>query len=76
MASLSGRLPARLRLRFLALFSSCWYGHCCSYEQELFVGQVVGLKTLLAKAVGIVFSVSAGLPCGKASRVVFSSLAG
>jgi len=28
--------------------------------------KVVGLHTLLAKAVGIVFSVSAGLPCGKA----------
>ena len=26
---------------------------------------VVGVKTLLAKSVGIVFSVAAGLPCGK-----------
>ena len=34
--------------------------HVCPFVK------VVGLHTLLAKAVGIVFSVSAGLPCGKA----------
>lgn len=33
---------------------------------------VVGLKTLLAKAVGIVFSVSAGLPCGKEGPMIHS----
>ena len=33
---------------------------------------VVGLHTLLAKAVGIVFSVSAGLPCGKEGPMIHS----
>eukprot|EP00931_Biecheleriopsis_adriatica_P041540 TRINITY_DN23734_c0_g2_i1.p1 TRINITY_DN23734_c0_g2~~TRINITY_DN23734_c0_g2_i1.p1 ORF type:complete len:860 (-),score=130.18 TRINITY_DN23734_c0_g2_i1:58-2637(-) len=33
---------------------------------------VVGLQTLVAKAVGIVFSVSAGLPCGKEGPMIHS----
>lgn len=37
--------------------------HCQRVSYE-----VAGLHTLMAKAIGIVFSVSAGLPCGKAGR--------
>ncbi|CAE8615621.1 unnamed protein product, partial [Polarella glacialis] len=33
---------------------------------------VVGLKTLCAKAIGIVFSVTAGLPCGKEGPMIHS----
>eukprot|EP00928_Gymnodinium_smaydae_P062951 TRINITY_DN4666_c0_g4_i1.p1 TRINITY_DN4666_c0_g4~~TRINITY_DN4666_c0_g4_i1.p1 ORF type:complete len:766 (-),score=163.32 TRINITY_DN4666_c0_g4_i1:925-3222(-) len=33
---------------------------------------VVGVKTLAAKAIGIVFSVSAGLPCGKEGPMIHS----
>jgi len=43
------------------------------YLNGIVLSRVVSALTLLAKAVGIIFSVSAGLPCGKEGPMIHSS---
>ncbi|CAJ1373994.1 unnamed protein product [Effrenium voratum] len=71
-ASSRQRHPGAPRLRWGAVAGSAGRSWIKCYLNGVDFPSVVGIHTLLAKAVGIVFSVGAGLPCGKEGPMIHS----